>query len=440
MQLREIPYQALEHALPAPPYVLLKTGHVAAQERWSIVGWDPWLTWMPPDGADPLAALDEIIAQARTVYAPPPSLPCPLPMLMGALSYDLAFDIEMIPSVAIPDIALPKMILYGFRRYIIVDEYKKTAWEILYLDSPDASGAARGGSLRDATPCPSPERNFSRASYCQAVATIRTMISRGDCYQVNLSQRFVVPTSHTAVQLFQFACRHNPASMMALVDAGEFQIISTSPERLLKRSGTHCVSEPIKGTTPRSADPQLDAQLRDALKASEKNRAELAMIIDLIRNDLGRIAQTGTVRVDDLCRIESYTNVHHLVATISAAVPIATPWSAILRALFPGGSVTGCPKIQAMRVIEQLEHVRRGFYCGAIGYIDAQGGGDWNIAIRTMIHVRDQVLFHVGGGVVYDSDPVAEYEETLRKGETMFAALQVVPEDTMELPEDLPCR
>lgn len=257
------------------------------------------------------------------------------------------------------------------------------------------------------------------------------MIARGDCYQVNLSQRYIVPTQQPAAQLFQYACQHNPAPMMALIDTGEFQVISTSPERFLRRDGTHCVSEPIKGTIARDADPARDARLREILLASEKNRAELAMIVDLIRNDLGRVAQIGSVRVDDPCRVESYTNVHHLVATVSAAVPSTTPWSELLRALFPGGSVTGCPKIQAMQVIEELETVRRGFYCGTIGYLDAHGGGDWNIAIRTMTKIHNQVFFNVGGGVVYDSDPATEYEETLRKGATLFAALQVPAEGTM---------
>ncbi len=428
MQIREIPYRALEAHLPAAsPYVLLKTGHVTERERWSILGWDPWRTWMPNVDEDPCVAFDAVIADAQRMIELP-AMPMPVPLLMGAISYDLAFDIESIPACAQTDIAMPKMIMYGFRRYRVVDEYTKRCWEITIDHSAAGCVSPQQPMQLVQNAAALAPRNFSRSTYCAAVAAIREMICNGDCYQVNLSQRFVVPTTTTAAELFQYVCQHNPAPMMAFIDTGPWQLISTSPERFLKRHGTRCISEPIKGTTARHVDLRIDAVQSAALFASEKNRAELAMIVDLIRNDLGRLAQTGSVRVEDPCRVESYTNVHHLVATISAEMNSATPWSQLLRALFPGGSITGCPKIQAMRVIEQLEHMRRGFYCGSIGYIDAQGGGDWNIAIRTMTQYDGHVSFHVGGGVVYDSDPAAEYEETLRKGETLFNALHVTPD------------
>ncbi len=429
MLIREMPYQALETLTPAPPYVLLKSGHVTAQERWSFLGWDPWLAWTPFDDVDPLAGLDRIIATARAALPATPTA-CPVPCVMGALSYDLGFYIESIRASATSEMMLPTMVLYAFRQYLVVDEFAKQAWQVTLSATPHASV---GPPLpTQATPfAPTMMRNFSCATYCDAVATIRQMIAQGDCYQVNLSQRFVVPSRRAARDLFVDALQRNPAAMMALVDTGTFQLVSTSPERLVRRHGDICVSEPIKGTAARGRDPHTDAQARAQLLGSEKNRAELAMIVDLIRNDLGRVADIGSVQVDDPCRVESYANVHHLVATVSARVRPHVSWGDVLRALFPGGSVTGCPKIQAMHVIENIERVRRHFYCGSIGYIDAQGGGDWNIAIRTLTTIADHAIFHLGGGVVYDSDPLAEYEETLRKGETLFDALQVAPEDIM---------
>lgn len=424
IEVCEQEYVALETALPdQPPYVLLKTGLVTEDDRWSILGWDPWLSWMPIDCDDPLGELDALYKNRQPITDNrQPNLP--IPFLMGALSYDLGRTIEVIPSTATDDLHLPQAVLYGFRRFLVVDERERRCWKVVL----NCSGGppwppSKVEKLQAATEGGHYVEKYTKAEYLEAVSSIRDMIAAGDCYQVNLSQRFVKRTERTARAIFQDAVRDNPAPMMSLIDTGHFQLISTSPERLLRREGTQLTSQPIKGTAPRGETPVADAERREALLTSEKDRAELAMIVDLIRNDLGRVAKPGSVAVEQSCRVESYTNVHHLVATVTTQTGANTTWGNIFRAVFPGGSITGCPKIQAMRVIEAFERVRRGFYCGSIGYIDQNGDGDWSIAIRTLTKINEHALFHLGGGIVYDSEPQAEYAETLSKGETLFAIL-----------------
>ncbi|MBI4238548.1 MAG: aminodeoxychorismate synthase component I [Deltaproteobacteria bacterium] len=470
------PYRPLEDALPeVAPYVLLKTGVVTPRDRWSILGWDPWCFWMPTAVADPLRELDALIAQVRRAV-PPTDPALPIPLLMGALSYDLGRTIESITASADDPWKMPQAIAYAFRNYLIADEQERRMWSVsvnprsivqkpLPRSAGDAGGRppdwSRGASARPTLTdlvADSEQRslegpaggrtrqleaqratqvdgvvissNFTRPAYLAAVAQIRAMIAAGDCYQVNLSQQCTLSTDRSAATIFRAALQANPAPMMALIDTGAWQIISTSPERLLQKNGATLLSRPIKGTRPRGMDAVADDRLRAALAASAKDHAELAMIIDLVRNDLGRVAKVGSVAVPEPWVIETYANVHHLVASVTAEAQPTVPWSALLRAVFPGGSITGCPKVQAMRVIEQLEGVRRGFYCGSVGYIDVQGNGDWNIAIRTITLQNGTAVLNLGGGIVYDSDPATEYDETLQKGATLFAALGRPPVST----------
>ena len=259
----------------------------------------------------------------------------------------------------------------------------------------------------------------------RAVRRILEYIAAGDCYQVNLSQRLSAPYSGSAWSLYERLRAASPAPYSAFLDCGDHQVLSSSPELFLRVRGGEVETHPIKGTRPRGRTPEEDAAAAAELLSSPKDRAELLMIVDLERNDLGRVCRFGSVTVPELYRLESYANVHHLVATVRGQLrPQITPLEC-LRAAFPGGSITGAPKIRAMEIIEELEPVRRSLYTGAIGWVDGRGDGEWNIAIRTMVVKQGVVQFHVGGGVVADSDPQAEYEETLAKAGGMLAALGV---------------
>ncbi|MBI4365318.1 MAG: anthranilate synthase component I family protein [Deltaproteobacteria bacterium] len=430
--IREIAYCPLEERLPEHgPYVLLKTARLTPWDRWSILGWDPWLTWTP-QSPDPFAELEQLLTHHSTpLRAGLRTHALPVPLLMGAIAYDAGRAIERIPNTARRLVRLPDAILFGFLEFLLADEQERRAWRITQKRVGLFSSSKKSPTLFCELSTGVEHffvhrtqglaSNFTPEAYRTAVQHIRGMIAAGDCYQVNLSQQFYGRTPRFAAAIFRDAVARNPAPMMALVDAGPFQLISTSPERLLSRVGDRLVSRPIKGTRARDAAADRDRRLREELLADSKEGAELAMIVDLVRNDLGRVARAGSVVVAEPRVVESYANVHHQLATVTAAVRPDTGWAEILRAVFPGGSVTGCPKAQSMLVIESMEGVRRGLYCGSIGYLTDHGDGDWNIAIRTMTKIRDHVVFNVGGGVVYDSDPQAEYEETLQKGRTLFA-------------------
>jgi para-aminobenzoate synthetase component 1 len=241
-------------------------------------------------------------------------------------------------------------------------------------------------------------------------------IRAGDIFQVNFSQRFRAGGDPNPLDLFERLAEISPAPFSALLRWGDDAIVSASPEWFYTIAGDRIVTRPIKGTRPRGADPESDAALRAELLASAKDRAELTMIVDLERNDLGRICRYGTVRVTDALRVETYAQVHHLVATVEGELrPEVTPADAI-RAIFPGGSITGAPKIRAMEIIDELEPCRRGPYTGAIGFLGRDGSARFNIAIRTLVVEGGSVSYHAGGGIVADSDPASEYEETLHKG------------------------
>ncbi|MCH7553208.1 MAG: anthranilate synthase component I family protein, partial [Chloroflexi bacterium] len=239
------------------------------------------------------------------------------------------------------------------------------------------------------------------------------------------SQRFSAPAPGDPWLLYESLRRHNPAPFSAYLNMGAFAVLSSSPERFLRLRDGVIETSPIKGTRPRGVTEALDDGLALDLKNSVKDRAEHVMIVDLERNDLGRVAETGSVQVTEMMALRRFATVQHLVSTVQARLRPDTGVADLLRATFPGGSITGAPKIRAMEIIDELEPVRRGVYTGAIGYFSAHGGFDLNIAIRTMV-VKDSVAHvHVGGGIVYDSDPEAEYQETLDKGRGMLAALGV---------------
>ena len=266
--------------------------------------------------------------------------------------------------------------------------------------------------------------SFTRQAYLDAVARTREYIVAGDIFQANLSQRFEAPWSASPWPFYRRLRERNPAPFAAFFEIPGTAIVSASPERFLRvdRSGT-VETRPIKGTRPRGVGPEHDAALGQALTESAKDRAENLMIVDLMRNDLSRVCAPGSVRVPELFTLERYATVHHLVSTVVGVLGPGADAVDLLRAAFPGGSITGAPKIRAMEIIAELEPSQRGVYCGSIGYLSATGELDTNIAIRTAVVAGGRVYFSAGGGIVADSDPQQEYRETLDKARALIDAL-----------------
>ena len=268
---------------------------------------------------------------------------------------------------------------------------------------------------------------FSRSDFIDAVECARRYIRAGDIYQVNLSQRLAGPCSLTGWDFFQRLTAVSPAPFAAFLDCGEFQIVSSSPELFLHLSGPHIQTRPIKGTRPRSPDPTRDAQLSYELQTSAKELAELVMITDLLRNDLGKVCEYGSVQVPELVRLERYPLVQHLVSTVEGRLRSGVTHFGALAACFPGGSITGAPKIRAMEIIDDLEPVTRGPYTGTLGYLGFNHESQLSILIRAAVCRQGMAYFHAGAGIVADSVPSAEYEETLAKAGGFFATLNLHP-------------
>ncbi|HLD28925.1 MAG TPA: aminodeoxychorismate synthase component I, partial [bacterium] len=260
--------------------------------------------------------------------------------------------------------------------------------------------------------------NLTRKEYIGRVKKIKEYIRKGDVYEVNFSRRFETRFDGSPFDLWDKVCSANPAPFSGFLDFGEFQILSASPERFIKKTGPLIQTRPIKGTSP------LRLNSREALRRSSKEKAELMMIVDLERNDLGKICEYGQVWVERLRAIEKHPTVFHTVSDIRGILKPKLSFSDIMRALFPGGSITGAPKIRSMEIIEELEPSRRNIYCGSIGYIDFNGNFDLNIAIRTLLLRKGRVFYQSGGGIVADSDPEKEYEETLHKIKNLTRALE----------------
>jgi para-aminobenzoate synthetase component 1 len=271
--------------------------------------------------------------------------------------------------------------------------------------------------LRGLTP------NFTPEGYKAAVAAAREFILSGDIYEVNVSQRFTLPCDGRLDDLYLRLREYNPAPYGAFISSPRTTILCSSPELFLRLEGGRVVTRPIKGTAKRREGLFEDDDAARALALSEKDNAELAMVVDLERNDLGRVCRFGTVKVAERARVETFARVHHLVSTIEGTLRGAVTLADLFRATFPGGSITGAPKIRAMQIIDELEPCRRGVYTGSIGYILPGGRAQFNIAIRTIVHEEGRLAVQVGGAVTADSDPDAEYEETLTKAEALFAAL-----------------
>ena len=270
------------------------------------------------------------------------------------------------------------------------------------------------------------QSSFSPETYVQSVQKVIDYIRAGDIFQANLTQRFscLLPKQFKAFALYQKLRKTNPAPFSAYLNFGDFRIASSSPERFLKLENNQVDTRPIKGTRPRKADAKSDREQIKELKSSEKDLAENTMIVDLLRNDISKVCEPHSVEVPELCKIYSFATVHHLVSTVTGSLKSHHTAPELLKACFPGGSITGAPKVRAMEIISELEPHPRGPYCGAIGYIGFDGNMDTNIVIRTLVFKGDQVCLQVGGGIVIESDPQAEYQETLDKARALFQAFE----------------
>jgi para-aminobenzoate synthetase component 1 len=354
-----------------------------------------------------------------------------LPFVSGAIGYlgfELGRQIERLPATTADDVGAADLAVGWYDAALLWDGEANCGY---LVGAPDAV-AELGGRLEGAGPLPpcrqlvarTPLRsNLTRAEYREAVRRALAYIAAGDIYQVNLSQRFSVRVHASGLDLYRRLRDISPAPFAAYLSLAGVEVLSSSPERLLLADGERLETRPIKGTRPRGLTPEADARLASELQASMKDRAEHVMIVDLERNDLGRIAETGSVEVPELAALETYAQVHHLTSTVAAHRRADANLEAVLRAIFPGGSVTGAPKIRALDIIDELEPTVRGVYTGAIGYISAHGRVDLNVAIRTITLLGGFAHAQVGGAIVADSDPDAEYRETLDKARGMASAL-----------------
>ena len=266
--------------------------------------------------------------------------------------------------------------------------------------------------------------DLGRGEYIARVGEVRECIARGEIYQVNLVQRFECSHQEPPARTYLRLRELNPAPFAVYQDAGDLAVLGSSPERFIEVDPTGRIRTcPIKGTRPRGLTAVEDVAAAQAMLGSEKERAELLMIVDLMRNDLGRVCETGSVHVTRLHALESFATVHHLVGEVEGRLRAEVKLGELLRAMFPAGSITGAPKVSALGLIDRLERHRRGVFMGAMGYLSAHGRIDLNVAIRTIVCRAGRAYFGVGAGIVWDSDAEAEYEETLAKGHALFAAL-----------------
>jgi para-aminobenzoate synthetase component 1 len=384
-----------------------------------------------PRSAPALSALDRILAENRTVHLK--GLPPFQGGFMGYIGYEFGRVLE--PRSRVPKWPglCPELMLHFYDVVAAFDHKRQRAFIISTgLMGRDAEGRAdRLEAMLSAEP-PAPgsgvikgwRSNFTRARFEAAVKRTIDYILAGDVFQANISQRFSAPLPDK-FDAFAFYCRlraRNPAPFSAFFDYGALAAASSSPERLVSFDGRFTEARPIKGTRRRDTDPRLDAALTTELLASHKDRAENIMIVDLLRNDFSRVCDPGSVTVPVLCGLESYASVHHLTSVVKGRLSENRTRGDLLGACFPGGSVTGAPKVRAMEVIGEIERCPRGIYCGSIGFIGANGPLDFNIAIRSVMFANGVASFQGGGGITARSEPAEEYDETLAKVEPIREA------------------
>jgi para-aminobenzoate synthetase component 1 len=426
----------------APWSVFLDSGRPDSRlGRYDIYSSEPYLTLTTQGEVTEITARDRV----ELSYDPPLELLRRrlgersrsienLPFVGGAVGYfgyDLGRRFERLPHLAQRDIDMPDMAIGLYDWAVIADHFLERAWlvgqgrdERTFDEWRELAESASGPplSLQEKTfeVLSDVRSNFDRDSYGDAFRRVQDHIRAGDCYQVNLTQRFSARVAGDSWDAYERLRAINPAPFAAFLSTPNGDLLSSSPERFLRVNGARVETRPIKGTRPRGHGKSDDFAQAAALQESPKDRAENVMIVDLLRNDLGKNCVPGSVVVEDLFAIESFANVHHLVSTVSGRLSSERHALDLLQGCFPGGSITGAPKVRAMEIIESLEPHRRSVYCGSIGYVGFDGNMDSNIAIRTVLRQGDQMYAWAGGGIVADSDVDSEYQESLDKAATQL--------------------
>ena len=428
--------------------------------RWSLVGCEPWLTFTARGDrlklttnastrvwrGHPLEGLRQLLQAYR---APAIAQPHGRAIgLMGFLSYDLNRWIERLPQPQVSGSHVPEMLWFGMKTLVLADHLQQRGWLLVIADphleprlarreareamrraeSLLAIGAA-SETAEEAEPCApvEVEATTTQAEFEAMVSRALEYIRAGEIFQANVSQRFTAPYRRPALPLYEALRRVNPSPFACFLSSDELAVVSCSPERLVRLQDGRLDTRPIAGTRPRGISPADDALNGLELLLSEKERAEHIMLVDLARNDLGRVCEAGTIAVDELMRLEEYSHVIHIVSDVAGRLRSGLDAVDVIRAAFPGGTITGCPKVRCMEILRELEPVARGLYTGSLGYLGFDGTLDLNIAIRTMVIERARLSFHVGAGIVADSDPEREYHETLAKAGALMEVLRDAP-------------
>ena len=448
----------LHSALTRPPS---EPAVRSPQGRYSFLMADPFGVIVEPVLAErPLGSIRRVLSEFQTQSVN--ELPPFQGGVAGLFSYDLNRSFETIPPAAHDEFQLPAIVVGAYDCVLAWDHWQQQAW-LISQGFPETEAAARQTraqqrlqffkqrlsqpvpptSWTDAVAAPrdrAPQystghsrlqdlcSDFSEAGYLDAVARCVDYIHAGDAFQINLSQRLLHPATSSSLELYESLCRCNPATFSGYFDLSQIsnsptQVVSASPERLASVRERIVETRPIKGTRRRTGQPRVDLRERDRLMSSDKDRAENAMIVDLMRNDLSPVCEDDSIRVTQLCQLEQYQSVLHLVSAVEGTLRADQGLADLVRAIFPGGSVTGAPKIRAMEIIAELEPTARGAYCGSLGYLGFDGSADMNILIRTITASQGWWQIPVGGGIVSQSKPRNEFQETWTKAAGMLAAI-----------------
>ncbi|PER49731.1 aminodeoxychorismate synthase component I [Bacillus thuringiensis] len=428
-----------------PQHILLESGRGG---RYNIVGLNPVAViqgkgeklHISESGKEtikkgnPLDLMQEYMEQWKTDYNP--EYPPFQGGAMGYFSYDCIRYIEKLPSLAEDDLNIPDIYFLLFDDVFVYDQKEKVLWIITHYVDKHAEAEERLNEWKDLWTAEVPEvtmpferpkkKNeavaFTEAGFMKAVERIQEYIGNGDVFQVNLSTRQERTLQTHPLEIYTSLRKINPSPYMGYLELGDFQIVSASPELLIKKQGQEVSTRPIAGTRSRGANEQEDQDLARELIENEKERAEHVMLVDLERNDLGRVCKYGTVEVDEFMVIEKYSHVMHIVSNVRGKVEEDKDAFDLVKAVFPGGTITGAPKIRTMEIIEELEPVRRGIYTGSIGWIGYSGDTELNIVIRTLLAKDGQAHVQAGAGIVIDSNPKNEYKESLKKAIALWRA------------------
>jgi anthranilate synthase component 1 len=442
---KDTPVSAFEKLVGSRPGFLLESVEGGENwARWSFLGWDPLFVVGADDGRDPLTALEEVVARFRA-----PDLAGLPPLhsgLVGYLGYDVVRGVEQLPDPPPDDRHLPVMsfqMVGSLAAFDRVEQSLTLVRNVMTGEDPAAAydkagevlerSISRLGESVSAQPLPferpplSPKgltSTMSRAEFEAAVIAVRDSILRGDAFQVVISQRLAMPFDGDPFEVYRWLRVVNPSPYLFFYRSAELAVAGSSPELMTRVRDGQVFSRPIAGTRPRGETSDVDLALEEELRADPKERAEHVMLVDLARNDLGRVCEFGTVVVDELMVVERYSHVMHLVSGVSGKLRADVGPVAVLRATFPHGTVSGAPKVAAMEIIDRTEPVARGPYAGAVGYIDFSGNVDTAICLRTVVLADSQAWVQAGAGIVADSDPGKEYEETMSKAAAALAAVE----------------